>query len=291
MRFGVFLLSIAVFCARAAAQDLPTIPYTVTINGPADEEVAARVQAELTIEKRREQGVPSIGVLEARLARDVARAGEVLAAFGYYDAVVTPALVDSGNTAAVTITIDQGPLYKIGRFDIVWQGGRPPTPVLAFATGLPASGRNIVAAGDRVVAKLKSDGYYDAATVERRAVLDRPSGKVDVTLTLTAGRQVRIGGFDVAGAEDIPEFRVQRLSSLEVGELLTPKRLKDAEDRLLETGIFTDARADAVGTSAERTVRLTVGERPMRTISGAIDQIAMLVEVVSIIRRHPTKSP
>lgn len=265
-----FLVWLVALCGLAAAQDLPTIPYTLTVNGPSDEEVAERIRAELTLDKRREQGVPSIGVLEARLARDAARAKDVMAAYGYYDGTVTSNVTDGGTSASVTLTVDQGPLYKIGRFDIVWQGGKPPTPVLAFATGLPASGRNIVAAGDRVIAKLKSDGYFDSGVVERRAVLDRAAGKVDVTLTLTAGSLVRVGGFDVEGAEEIPELRIQRLSSLEIGELLTPKRLKDAEDRLLETGIFNEARADALGSSPDRTVRLTVGERPMRTVSGAI---------------------
>lgn len=267
---GACLVWLGVLCGAAAAQDLPTIPYTLTVNGPADEEVAGRIRAELTLDKRRDQGVPSIGVLEARLARDVARAKEVMAAYGYYDGAVSSNLVDGGASASVTLTIDQGPLYKIGRFDIVWQGGKPATPVLAFATGLPASGRNIVAAGERVIAKLKSDGYFDAAVVERRAVLDRPSGKVDVTLTLTAGGLVTVGGFDIEGAQEIPQPRIARLSTLEVGELLTPKRLKDAEDRLLETGIFNEARASAVGTAPARTVRLAVGERPMRTLSGAI---------------------
>ena len=267
---GACLVWLGVLCGAAAAQDLPTIPYTLTVNGPADEEVAGRIRAELTLDKRRDQGVPSIGVLEARLARDVARAKEVMAAYGYYDGAVSSNLVDGGASASVTLTIDQGPLYKIGRFDIVWQGSKPATPVLAFATGLPASGRNIVAAGERVIAKLKSDGYFDAAVVERRAVLDRPSGKVDVTLTLTAGGLVTVGGFDIEGAQEIPQPRIARLSTLEVGELLTPKRLKDAEDRLLETGIFNEARASAVGTAPARTVRLAVGERPMRTLSGAI---------------------
>ncbi len=267
---GACLVWLGVLCGAAAAQDLPTIPYTLTVNGPADEEVAGRIRAELTLDKRRDQGVPSIGVLEARLARDVARAKEVMAAYGYYDGAVSSNLVDGGASASVTLTIDQGPLYKIGRFDIVWQGGKPATPVLAFATGLPASGRNIVAAGERVIAKLKSDGYFDAAVVERRAVLDRPSGKVDVTLTLTAGGLVTVGGFDIEGAQEIPQPRIARLSTLEVGELLTPKRLKDAEDRLLETGIFNEARASVVGTAPARTVRLAVGERPMRTLSGAI---------------------
>ncbi len=265
-----FFFWLTAACGLAAAQDLPTIPYTITVTGPADEEVAARIQAELTLEKRREQGVPSIGVLEARLNRDVARAKEVLAAYGYYDGVVTPQLVDNGNSATVTITVEQGLLYKIGRFDIVWDGPRPATPVLAFATGLPASGRNIVAAGDRVLARLKADGYYDSDLVERRAVLDRPSGKVDVTLTLTAGAIVTVGGFDIEGEQEIPERRIARISTLEIGELLTPKRLKDAEDRLLETGIFNEARADTVGRAQARTVRLTVGERPMRSVSGAI---------------------
>lgn len=264
------LLWLTAVAGVARAQDLPTIPYTLTVNGPADEEVAERIRAELTLEKRREQGVPSIGVLEARLNRDVARAKEVLAAYGYYDGVVTPHVIDNGVSAEVTLTVEQGLLYKIGRFDIVWDGPRPATPVLAFATGLPASGRNIVAAGDRVLARLKADGYYDSDMVERRAVLDRPAGKVDVTLTLTAGRVVTVGGFDIQGAEEIPETRIARLSTLEIGELLTPKRLKDAEDRLLETGIFNEARADTVGSAPARTVRLTVGERPMRSVSGAI---------------------
>lgn len=269
-RVGALLIWLALASGWTLAQELPAIPYTLTVNGPADEEVAERIAAELTLEKRRAQGVPSIGVLEARLARDVTRAKEVLAAYGYYDAVVTPDLVDSGNAAAVTITIEQGLLYKIGRFDIVWQGSRPTSAVLAFATGLPASGRNIVAAGERVIAKLKTDGYYDAGLVERRAVLNRPAGKVDVTLTLTAGAIVTVGGFDVEGAAEIPDARIVRLSTLEVGELLTPKRLKDAEDRLLETGIFNEARAGVVGGGDARAIRLTVGERPMRTVSGAI---------------------
>lgn len=265
-----FLVWLAVLCGFAAAQDLPTIPYTLKVDGPADEEVADRIMAELTLEARREQGAPSIGALEARVARDVERAKEVMAAYGYYDGQVTPHVVDNGDSAAVTLTIDQGILYKIGRFDIVWQGRRPRTPILAFATGLPASGRNIVAAGDRLIARLKVDGYFDAGVVERRAVLDRPAGKVDVTLTLTAGNVVTIGGFDVEGTSEIPEARIVRLSTLEIGELLTPRRLKDAEDRLLETGIFNEARAGAIGGEASRTVRLTVGERPMRTVSGAI---------------------
>ena len=67
------------------------------------------------------------------------RPEEVMAAYGYYDGAVSSNLVDGGASASVTLTIDQGPLYKIGRFDIVWQGGKPATPVLAFATGLPAS--------------------------------------------------------------------------------------------------------------------------------------------------------
>ena len=268
--FLALLILALAFGSTAAAQDLPTIPYTLTVNGPADPEVAERILAELTLEKRREQGVPSIGVLEARLNRDIARAKEVMAAYGYYDGVVTPTLVDNGNAASVTLTIDQGVLYKIGRFDIVWQGPRPATPILAFATGLPASGRNIVAAGERVVARLKADGYFDSGAVERRAVLDRPAGKVDVTLTLTAGGIVTVGDFDIEGASEIPEYRVARLSMLEPGELLTPKRLKDAEDRLLETGIFNAARADAVGAAPARLIRLSVTERPMRTVSGAI---------------------
>lgn len=269
-RLGAFFLWLGLACGGAAAQDLPTIPYTLTVNGPADEEVADRIRAELTLEQRREQGVPSIGALEARMARDVARAREVMSAFGYYDGQVTTDLVERGNAAAVTLTIEQGPLYKIGRFDIVWQGPRPRSPVLAFATGLPASGRNIVAAGERIIARLKADGYYDSDIVERRAVLDRPSGRVDVTLTLTAGSIVTVGGFDIQGADEIPPARVARLSTLEIGELLTPRRLKDAEDRLLETGIFNEARADTVGAAPARTVRLTVGERPMRSVSGAI---------------------
>lgn len=269
VRVAYVMMLFAAWFSTAAAQDLPALPYTVTMQGPSDADMADRMREEMTLEKRKKGGVPSISVLQARLEADLARIQKVLKAYGYYDGRVSGSIVE-GATPDVRIVVDEGPLYRIGIFKVVWSGARPSEPPETVVEGLPASGRNIVAAGERIVAALKSDGYFDAEMVERRAVLDRMSGKVDLTLTIASGPLVRIGAITVEGEEDLPELRVVRLSGLEIGELLTPKVLKDAEDDLMQSALFDQARADTPGKGTPRTVRLTITERLERSFSGAI---------------------
>ena len=267
----------AVWAAAAAgAQDVTvppappqSIPYDVIYDGPDDQAVADRVKLELSLEKKKSSGAPTFGVLEARLQADIARVGQVLKAFGYYDGAVTGS-IEEGPPARARLVIAQGQAYRIGRFDVAWQGSPPATLPETIDEGLPASGPNIVGAGDRVIAQLKADGYFDARLVSRRAVLDRAAGKVDVTVTISAGPLVRVGEITVTGETTVPERRIIRLSELEIGELLTPPRLKQAEDKLMQTGLFNQARSDAIGNGAERTIGLTVEERLPRSVSGAI---------------------
>lgn len=255
----------------AAAQGLPAIAYEVTLNGPEDSDLAARLQTDLDLIKKKERGVPSIVVLQARLDRDIARINDALQAYGYYDGTVDGRINEAARPPQVTITIQQGRLYTIGRYEIVWQGVRPDVSLdEVVATGLPASGRNIVSAQDRLTAILKDAGYFDAKVVNRRAVLDRARGVVDVTVTVDSGGPVVVGDFQVEGAETIPQERVVRLSKLEQGEMLTPKVLGDSEDNLLSSGLFNEARAATVGSAPNRTIKFTVQERLPRTISGAI---------------------
>ncbi len=252
-----------------AAAVLPTIPYEVELRGPEDSALADRLQAELDLIKKKEKGVPSMGVLEARMERDRARIEEALRAYAYYDGTAQLTLVE-GSPARVVIVVEQGPLYTVGRYDIIWQDGDPGIPLDLGIVGETASGRNIVSAGDRLIATQKTEGYFDATILNRRAVLDRPSHTVEVTVTASSGGPVTVGNIEVAGAKTIPEARVASLSQLDYGELLTPDRLKESEDKLLESGLFNEARGQAVGKDPARTIKFTVEERLQRTISGAI---------------------
>lgn len=252
-----------------AADVLPTIPYDVVLQGPADSDLAERLQTELDLIKKKARGVPSMAVLDARLQRDLERITNALHAYGYYDGTARGTMAE-GSPARVTIVIEQGHLYTIGRYDVVWRGAQPDVPLVITAVGLPASGRNIISAGDFLQATLKDAGFYDAQIVDRRVVLDRPSGTVEVTVTVVPGGPVTVGEFQVSGAIAIPELRVSRLSKLEPGETLTPARLKGSEDKLLESGLFNEARAEPVGKAPARTVKFTIEERLPRTVSGAI---------------------
>ena len=249
--------------------DVLAIAYDVELIGPEDADLASRIRGDLELEKKKANGAPSMGVLQSRLDKDLARVRTALQAFGYYDGVATGAVTE-GDRVRVTIRVDQGPLYRIGRFDVVWQGGKPDYPPDTVTEGLPASGLNIVGAGERILSGLRALGHFDAGVVERRAVLDRRSGKVDVTLIIDAGPVVTVGGFKVTGAESLPEARIIRLSKLQAGEILTPQRLKEAEDKLMESALFNQARAAALGSDPRRMIGLTVEERLPRSISGAI---------------------
>jgi translocation and assembly module TamA len=269
MRIGIICVLLAVWFTAAAQRQLPSLSYTVTLQGPADSDVEKRIRQEMSLESRKASGVPSIPVLQARLDADLERIRKVLQAFGYYDGRVSGTIVE-GPTPDVRLLVDQGPLYRIGIFKVVWDGSQPDSPPDTVVEGLPASGRNIVAAGERIVAALKAEGHYDAEVVERRAVLDRAAGKVDLTLTIASGPVVRIGSVAVEGEADLPEQRIVRLSRLQVGELLTPEVLKDAEDELMKSALLNDARANTSGKGTPRTITLAVAERLQRSFSGAV---------------------
>jgi len=253
----------------AAAGAYETIAYEVALTPPGDTDLAERIRGDLDLLKKKAEGAPSIGVLESRLERDLARVRQALKAYGYYDGVASGTIAE-GSPARVTITVREGPLYRIGVFQVVWQGARPDDVPETVAEGLPASGRNIVGAGERVIAQLRAAGYFDARIAERRAVLDRAAGKVDVTLSVAAGPAVTVGAVRPSGSPSIPENRIVRLSKLELGETLTPALLQAAEDKLLSSGLFNEARASAEGGAPARTVALAVADRLPRTVSGAI---------------------
>ena len=128
-----------------------------------------------------------MAVLNSRLTRDTEKITQALHAYGYYDGTVS-GQVTEGNPARVSITVKQGPLYGIGSYRIVWQGAAPDIKTDDIpAVGLPASGKNIISAGDRLTAMMKDAGYYDGKIIERQVVLNRASGKVDVTVTANSG--------------------------------------------------------------------------------------------------------
>jgi translocation and assembly module TamA len=129
---------------------------------------------------------------------------------------------------------------------------------------------NILATGDRVVADLKDKGYFDSLVVDRRAVLDHTTGRVDISDTISAGQIVHVGGFQVTGKTALSKYRVSELAELDVGELLTPKRLKEAETTLQQSALFDLAKADPVGTSPERTIHYTANDRLIHTLSGSV---------------------
>jgi translocation and assembly module TamA len=265
---GVWLLAIP-HIAHAQPSPAAEMQYAVSVRGPSDEGMATRIRQEMKLEARRKEGAPSLPILRARLDADLERIRQVMRSFGYYDGQVTGTIAESP-TLSVEITVNEGHLYRIGLFRVVWEGARPTEPPETVVEGLPASGRNIVASGERIVAALKADGHYDARMVERRAVLDRPAGKVDLTLTIASGPLIALGAVAVEGNETLPAERIVRLSKLEIGQLLTPEEIKDAEDELMKSALFNEARADAKGSGTPRTVRLTVVERLQRSFSGAI---------------------
>lgn len=73
----------------AAAGAYETIAYEVALTPPGDTDLAERIRGDLDLLKKKAEGAPSIGVLESRLERDLARVRQALKAYGYYDGVAS----------------------------------------------------------------------------------------------------------------------------------------------------------------------------------------------------------
>ncbi|HEX9636188.1 MAG TPA: BamA/TamA family outer membrane protein, partial [Acidobacteriota bacterium] len=214
------------------------------------------------------------------LATNPERIGRVIQAWleeeGYLGA--TLANIESnldpqrGDVVARIVIDDARPLPVV---KIVFEGPLPlPEPELRESLRLRAGDRyrpelaeqNRGLLGER----LRQAGYADAK-VGWNAVWTKRGDQVELRYRLEPGAPARVAGIEVIGDPRTGDAIVRQCLKLEVGDPLNPDRLREAEQRLLETGLYRRVSISAVPPdAAERTIRVElIEEAPYHVDYGA----------------------
>jgi translocation and assembly module TamA len=266
------------------------LPYSVTItptgHAPLDQALA---DASLLAGLRERAPVGPFALL-TRAESDAARFDRVLRSFGYYDGLIDtliagrssndPALLEiledlpPTPAVSVTVTIDPGPLYRLGlvRLDLMqFEGSAPANVRSAFALtpGEPARAATVLAAGQAVLDALQEDGFALAQVPPPDALVDHNTRTMDVVYTAEPGPHVTIGAISIIGLTGLREDAVRRRLGLTPGEPFSPSRLEAARRALLSSGVLAWARltpGTVPDVNGRLPLTLEVAERPSRVV-------------------------
>jgi outer membrane protein insertion porin family len=174
----------------------------------------------------------------------------------------------------VTVTVDEGEVFKLGKVDIDGPTPLPAEELLSageFKTGDIADFDKVNDGLDRMKKALRHAGYMNAAITSRRAV-DDDKRIVALTLWVEAGTQFTMKKLTIVGLDLDGEAEINRIWTMKPGKPFNP----DYPDMFLKTikeeGLFdnlsktkADVKIDDKAHTADVTLTFTGGAPPPAT--------------------------
>ncbi|WP_349956449.1 autotransporter assembly complex family protein [Rhizobium sp. ZPR3] len=140
---------------------------------------------------------------------------------------------------AVTISVDPGPVFKLGKVNLLGDAARLDPANYGLVRGGDAGSLTILKAGDKMVADFKNQGHPLAKLDKRDVVADHSSNTVDVSLKVESGPVAPFGNVGVTGQKSVDPDFIKRYARINEGKPYSPDELKKASDRLRKLGVFS----------------------------------------------------
>src|SRR5690349_26891 len=99
--------------------------YSAEITGAEDSELASLLDKVSELKTLEDKPPVSEEALRRRADRDLGRLADAAHSLGYWDADFSYDLDTSGETAKVTVTVKQGPLYHVASVAVLGPDGQP----------------------------------------------------------------------------------------------------------------------------------------------------------------------
>lgn len=185
----------------------------------------------------------SLGALRRRAEGDLERLQTALRSEGYYDGEVRYMLQREKTPVLVTLEVAPGPRYMLAEYKVQYEGAPPPSnpPTLSelgIKEEMPARAPEIVAAQAGLLRLLARRGHPLAKVIDRRAVVDHDTRKMEVTLRVNAGAFSRFGKAELSGNESVEEDYARDLIAWEEGEVYDEEKVEETRRAYAQTGLF-----------------------------------------------------
>ncbi|MGQ9367652.1 autotransporter assembly complex protein TamA [Azospirillum sp. A39] len=265
--------------AAAGATGGPSLPYTVELTGVAEDDLAGVLRETSTLFGLRDDPPPTLLGLERRADADRETLQTTLRSAGFYDATIDIRVDAARTPAAVTVAVDPGPAYTFDTVEILGAGGAPlpggpvPPADLGLVPGARARGPVVVAAEERLLARLGEHGYAHARAVDRRVVVDHSDRTMDITYTVDPGPLVRFGETRIEGLEGVDEALVRGRLPWTRGDEYRPELVERARREIAQLDVFDTVRValgDEAGAGGVTPVTVTLVERKRRFIGAGV---------------------
>ena len=204
------------------------------------------------------------------LERDELRLRVIYFRRGYRQARVESSVTPDDDGVAVTFTIDEGPLTRIGSLTVaqtepllterqVRQARLPPE-------GGPLDLVHLDSARVRLRSRLWDRGYADTQ-IRDSALIDPVTHLAALDVRVDPGARTTIGDVAVEGNERISERTILRIFDLQPGQLYRRADMTAAQRRLYQTELFRQSLLQVPETTdSVKDVVITVQEAPPRAV-------------------------
>ncbi|HET9953292.1 MAG TPA: POTRA domain-containing protein, partial [Polyangiaceae bacterium] len=215
------------------------------------------------------------GILE----RDLLRIERYLRARGYYSAKVIAARVihTSTHSVRVQISVQEGEPVRVSRIE-------PGISALPFDVMLIANRAREMTEGDLLdedrfeadrarIERALFDAGYAFAQVKVQAVVDLPSHTATLRYDLQLGPKAVLGKVMIVGLQEIPEGPVRDNLNLSEGDTFSESDLEDAQQALLNLGVFSnvDVLADRTHPETGRVpITVQLRETALRSVRAGV---------------------
>ncbi len=234
-------------------------PYTVAIAPTGDGAIDAALRGSSSLLSLQKSAPVGPFALVTRAQGDVDRLQTALTSFGYYGARVTvqidgravddPALPDAlatkpaGSAAAVTVTVERGPLFHLRWVVVDGPVSAADQAKLGIAPGDPAVASAVLAAQGKLLAALQETGHALAKVSDPDAVETPGEHVIDLTFHADPGPRVDLGVITVDGLKATNDSYVRRRLLVHPGEPYDPVAIERARQDLAASGVFSSVNA------------------------------------------------
>jgi outer membrane protein insertion porin family len=206
------------------------------------------------------------------LKQDMVQVGAFYHNNGYIDArVAEPEIKYSGKWIYITIKIEEGPRYKVGRVDLsgdlIW-------PKASLLTKLRISSqeyfsREVLRNDVLVLTDIYSDAGYAYAEINPRVKRDKKNLTVDIDFSVSKGKLVYFEKIIIGGNDKTRDKVIRRQLPIYEQELYSGGRLKQGIRNLYRLEYFEDVKVDTKKGSGDdkMVVKIDVTEKSTGSFS------------------------
>ena len=256
LQLFVALALLAAMIVRAA----DPLAYTVEIKPTGRADLDALLRQSSTLISLRGKAAIGPFALIARARQDIVRFQSALESQGYYLGKVTisilghdlddPALLATLDalpakaTAPVVVNIDTGPLYHLGKIDIIGEVTDSERAATGLKPGQPAIAADVLAGQGKLLKALKHDGHAFAKVAPPEAIAHDDTHTVDVSFHADPGPRVDLGPVTLKGLKMVNPNFPEGLITLKQGMPYDADQIEQQRQLLAGLPVFAGVQAE-----------------------------------------------